>query len=405
MANCLQEPSQKQTKVLGGVLADTEISFTGWTFWANDSEHRIKTFTELWQIGIDDSMLSATDFCANIQLIAEMMPSYSRLVFYCRNRWNFTKSLYVQMDTDKAFFPDSPNLSGREGTVTIEKNINTSLGVPVKYRFNWGDTCTIGRYDANGGNKVWYPFRTVAMANDYPIKSYSSTLEHFGLSDEEMSPDNFAENFYKLSNVMAYNYGFFAFLYCNNTICPNFLESLIKRLKDDGIDYNLTTIKPEITMLISRCGGVRAQTKIEIMIDAVAATHGNETLRDITIIGYANRDGDSMRLYPFKEVATTKQITVEPLNGWENYNGAAIVTKSGRYVNVDFDIRKGLTDRGTILFTLPEGFRPPKDIAMMVIGEGGGATMRTVVNARGEIKLYDATTETVSIIGKGGFPI
>ena len=31
--------------------------------------------------------------------------------------------------------------------------------------------------------------------------------------------------------------------------------------------------------------------------------------------------------------------------------------------------------------------------------------MRTVVNARGEIKLYDATAETVSIIGKGGFPI
>ena len=126
-----------RTKVLGGgVLAETAISFTGWTLWASDSEHRIKTFTELWQRGIDDSMLSDTDFFANIKLIAETMPAYSRLVFYCRNTMNFTKSLHVQMNTDKAFFPDSPNLSGREGTVTIEKNAYVVLGDRKSTRLN-----------------------------------------------------------------------------------------------------------------------------------------------------------------------------------------------------------------------------------------------------------------------------
>lgn len=397
-----------RTKVRGGgVLADTAISFTGWTLWASDSEHRIKTFTELWQIGIDDSMLSDTDFFANIQLIADTMPVYSRLVFYCRNTMNFTKSLHVQMNTDKAFFPDSPNLSDREGTVTIEKNANVSLGVPVEYKLNYWATRLIGRYDVNSGNKVWYPFRTVAMANDYPIKSYSSTLEHFGLSDEEMSPDNFAENFYKLSNVMVYDYGFFAFLRCTNINCPNFLDALIKRLRDDGIDYNLTTIKPEIEiiMLISRCGGVRAQTKIEIMIDAVAATHGNETLRDITIIGYANRDGDSMRLYPFKEAATTDYGVITPLNGWESPGSTPVAVRSGRYVDINFGFENGVATHGTVIGKVPEGFRPCETRTIPVIADAHAEYARLVVYTNGDIKLFGANEATKKIVGTGGFMI
>ena len=233
---------------------------------------------------------------------------------------------------------------------------------------------------------------------EHQVKTYT-TLEQRGLSDADMAEDDFVGNLAKINNKIGNN-AVFMHLTVIASGNVNLHKSLMKQLIvdipkyfDDYVDSS------HINLLVERTASAWDAIRIELMVDSPRAS------RERMIVAYANRDGDSMRLYPFKEVATTKQITVEPLNGWENYNGAAIVTKSGRYVNVDFDIRKGLTDRGTILFALPEGFRPPKDIAMMVIGEGGVATMRTVVNARGGIKLYDATAETVSIIGKGGFPI
>ena len=88
-----------------GVSGDSRISadtvrFSGWTFWASDSEHRVASYTSLAQIGVDTAALSETDFFNNIKMIIEKMPAYSDLSFYCNTEANFTKSLNLQLIHD-----------------------------------------------------------------------------------------------------------------------------------------------------------------------------------------------------------------------------------------------------------------------------------------------------------------
>ena len=80
-----------------GVSGDSRISadtvkFSGWTFWASDSEHRVASYMSLAQIGVDTAALSETDFFNNIQTIINKMPAYSDLSFYCNTEANFIKN-------------------------------------------------------------------------------------------------------------------------------------------------------------------------------------------------------------------------------------------------------------------------------------------------------------------------
>ena len=167
------------------------------------------------------------------------------------------------MNTDKAFFPDSPNLSDREGTITIEKNANVALGVLVEYRLNYSDTRIIGRYDVNAGNKVWYPFRRLATTETLNIRTYT-TLEQIGLSDADMAEDDFVGNLAKINIALGAGYVHLFIMLSDSQ--PNLRESLFARMEKDGIDCrSINEEDGEFTLFLDRPFDTYRAIKIEVM--------------------------------------------------------------------------------------------------------------------------------------------
>ena len=176
----MDNTEENKYSVGGGVLESrliqADIVFSGWRNWANEGEHRIKMFTELGQIGIDDSMLSETDFFANIQLIAEAMPAYSRLEFCIWKETNLSKSLMKQMIVDRLF---EVNTNSQDGIMRLEKIRNLNMGVPIEYRLSYNDIRYVSRYDIDGSTKILYPFKVEATflstINITPLNGWAFT--------------------------------------------------------------------------------------------------------------------------------------------------------------------------------------------------------------------------------------
>ena len=163
-----------------GVSGDSRISadtvrFSGWTFWASDSEHRVASYTSLAQIGVDTAALSETDFFNNIKMIIEKMPAYSDLSFYCNVGANFTKSLNLQLIHDGI----SGAIENMEGLLMIKRRGVANWGVELMYQRNGGDLMVRGLYDVGGSSAVLYPFKVEATflstINITPLNGWAFT--------------------------------------------------------------------------------------------------------------------------------------------------------------------------------------------------------------------------------------
>lgn len=84
------------------------------------------------------------------------------------------------------------------------------------------------------------------------------------------------------------------------------------------------------------------------------------------------------------------------LNGWSNTGGANNVAQyiidAGGFVHIRGQITGGTTTDGTIIFTLPIGYRPPATVGMPC---GAGTTTATFgllsIDASGNVKIFSVT--------------
>ena len=104
-------------------------------------------------------------------------------------------------------------------------------------------------------------------------------------------------------------------------------------------------------------------------------------------------------------IATNASETVELTlaNSWVDYAdgyGTPQVKRQGRHISIECVVKSGTTTAGTILTTLPEGYRPSKHLAIATISNAGFGYVVILID--GTVQLYGAdatwTSITVSFI-------
>ncbi|MCM1297520.1 MAG: hypothetical protein NC311_18435 [Muribaculaceae bacterium] len=243
-----------------------------------------------------------------------------------------------------------------------------------------------------------------ANMKDHQVRSYT-TLEQIGLSDDDMAEDDFIGNLLKINNSLT-GYNVYAQFLMHEAAYPHLLYSVLRQLEDDGIEgYTPYADVGSVEMVIERCGHVYGEIKIELRMDMNRTTAGMNN-RARMIIAYANRDGDKLRFYSFKEVATTDYAELTLLNGWTSLaNHAASAVKTGKYVNINFCAQKGVVVHDTVIFKLPEGFKPKGTVVLPLVNEKNLTWARLAIYTNGEAKLLNTDNLTGVIAGSGGFPI
>lgn len=87
---------------------------------------------------------------------------------------------------------------------------------------------------------------------------------------------------------------------------------------------------------------------------------------------------------------TATKTDISLLNGWTVYVGEVNAVKIGNLVTIpDVRLKGGIGTKGTILFNLPQGFRPPKTRHVMTIKNGTTPTLLTVGSNGNVAILYD----------------
>lgn len=196
-----------------------------------------------------------------------------------------------------------------------------------------------------------------ADESEHGIKTYTS-LEQMGLSDVDMSPDDFAANIKKIDLVR----GPFIFDLKLNSDLSNIAKSVKAKLLND-LGYNVNFGSQDYLKIEHYSVGSHDPIKMELYGSA-------GVLRQKSIVCYADRDGNTMNVYPFREVAyigTLDTTKIELLNGWEKHPSGMQINRNGNYVFMNFIIDKGIRDGYTKLFKLPSNFAPKVDIAIPVI--------------------------------------
>ena len=380
-----------------GVSGDSRISadtvkFSGWTFWASESEHRVASYTSLAQIGIDTAALSETDFFNNIQTIINKMPAYSDLSFYCNVGANFTKSLNLQLIHDGI----SGALENMEGILRLERRGHINWGTMLVYQRNGGDLMVRGLYDVNGSSAVLYPFKVIATTEALNIKTYTA-LEQLNLSDADMAEDDFVGNLDKINN--AYYNAFQLQLYCDGSNNAKFRTSLLKALEENNLIFN--TEKTGFTVKMERTTGPWQAIKIELIVDDYVLSNGISP-RTRTIIGYANVDVGVMYFLGFREVAKIQPVVdITPLNGW-----SFKLFKVGRVGNSTIfnlaTLDGGVRTTGTVIGILPEIYRPVVNCAFAATSNSSTAGLsRIAVLTDGQIKVYGLDDSTGEVTCSG----
>ena len=244
-------------------------------------------------------------------------------------------------------------------------------------------------------------WQETALAAELPIKFYT-TLEQMGLSDADMAEEDFVGNLYKINEAFG-NAPMHMRLYTDRGTYPNFYSALFKKLAEDGIDYSQGNQNHifGITVLIDRVRGVWNAIKIELLLDIVI-TNNWVSGRERTIITYANKDGNTMLVYPFREVAKVQPvIDITPLNGWSFKS-----FKVGRVGNSTVfnlaTLNGGVRTTGTVIGILPEIYRPVVNCAFTATSNSSTAGLsRIAVLADGQIKVYGLDDSTGEVTCSG----
>ena len=94
--------------------------------------------------------------------------------------------------------------------------------------------------------------------------------------------------------------------------------------------------------------------------------------------------------YDWQQIATTNKTEILLLNGWSVYVGKLQAIKIGNLVTVpNVRIKGGVTTKGTVLFNLPNGYRPPTTRHVIVIKSGTTPSLLSVSNNGDVSILYD----------------
>lgn len=113
---------------------------------------------------------------------------------------------------------------------------------------------------------------------------------------------------------------------------------------------------------------------------------GSEPNFHQTFVRYISYDD----IYEWREYGTTTKTDISLLNGWTVYVGEVNAVKIGNLVTIpDVRLKGGIGTKGTILFNLPQGFRPPKTRHVMTIKNGTTPTLLTVGSNGNVAILYD----------------
>lgn len=106
----------------------------------------------------------------------------------------------------------------------------------------------------------------------------------------------------------------------------------------------------------------------------------------------------------WQQLATTTKTDISLLNGWTVYLGQISAVKIGNLVTIpDVRLKGGTGTKGTILFNLPQGFRPPATRHVMTIKYGTTPTLLTVSSNGNVSILYDDFVGTSDISYTVGF--
>lgn len=106
----------------------------------------------------------------------------------------------------------------------------------------------------------------------------------------------------------------------------------------------------------------------------------------------------------WRPIATTTKTDISLLNGWTVYVGEVNAVKIGNLVTIpDVRLKGGTSTKGTILFNLPQGFRPPATRHVMTIKSGTTPTLLTVSSNGNVSILYDDFVGTSDISYTVGF--
>lgn len=235
-------------------------------------------------------------------------------------------------------------------------------------------------------------WQETALAAELPIKFYT-TLEQMGLSDADMAEDDFVGNLDKINATIGDNACFVLL-----SDVPQFINSIVKQLKDDGIDYSASGYR-NINFKMERAVSMWNPIKIELFMDM----NGNSNLhRDETIIGYANADGSGFKWYSFQKVAKVQPIIdIMPLNGWEfRWFKMKKVDDMVTFIFTSKGI--GVTKNGTVIGIVPEGYRPIENCSFLLKHNGSDHQGRISIDTAGNIKILEITDASGGDIDASG---
>lgn len=104
---------------------------------------------------------------------------------------------------------------------------------------------------------------------------------------------------------------------------------------------------------------------------------------------------ESLRLQDAQSTASNVWNNLTLLNSWVNFNAATHATAqymkdNEGVVHVRGVIKDGTAVAGTVLFTLPAGFRPP--LQLIMVCNGNGVFEYVDVKANGDVALGEASS-------------
>lgn len=279
---------------------------------------------------------------------------------------------------NNTFYRVKPNTGVRN--TCVPNNQHSFYTVNNAFVVGYGEYGDI--YLNNYGRRVFS--RWVKLTDQF------TNFEQLNLSDEDFSETDFANNLMLINNAAGYVFTNM-FMIIDGVSTPNFHAALIQQLKNDGFDYSAIAAGIVFVFKLERQNSPYAAIKIELILDGGHSVYS--TSRDITIVAYANRDGNNMLFYGFHQLAAvqkTSELTL--LNGWKSHAAyrKATVARTGDIVTITGVIHNdAVFDSSVILAVLPQEYRPLNGVVQMVAWEGKDITHYVDIFPNGNLLLYE----------------
>lgn len=182
-----------------------------------------------------------------------------------------------------------------------------------------------------------------------------------------------------------------------------------------GIDLNTLTAfnKEWITKnnaVARTCLNIPHNNVLSFSIKNIECVWGANTYLLQVLEAYAERwfrTRDNNAWGEWQKIATTTKTNISLANGWGVYVGEAIAVKNGNLVTISpIRLSGGTTAQGTILFTLPSGYRPKTTRHATAFWDITKPTLLTIgTNGNVSILYSDAPTTSSGLVLNISFTI